>query len=144
MHVSFHCWRIRISKFYHSKRNSNQTITFIVKERLFWCLNWRFKLEKWLWKLVSRLIVELLNLLSQRKYIKNSALLGSNKNMLESNRNIKEFHTDNNIQQWKALSLSKPKHKNQIKSLILHHVLKCVMYVMLYTPMPIFTNPVLD
>ena len=23
----------------HSKRNSNQTITFIVKERLFWCLN---------------------------------------------------------------------------------------------------------
>ena len=54
--------------------------------------------------------------------------------MLESNRNIKEFHTDNKIQQWKALSLNKPKHKNQIKSLILHHALKWVKYVM-------YTNP---
>ena len=92
-----------------------------------------------MWKLVSRLIVELLNLLSQRKYIKNSTLLGSNNNMLESNRNIKEYHTDNKIQQWKALSLNKPKHKNQIKSLILHHVLKLVKYVM-YTNTHIYKS----
>ena len=73
------------------------------------------------------------------KIHKNSALLGSNKNMLESNRNIKEYHTDNKIQQWKALSLNKPKHKNQIKSLILHHVLKLVKYVM-YTNTHIYKS----